>query len=89
MADELTECWRCDHCNLLIYNVQELDGRLYPAPGAPTPKYVSKMYPKVCSLCFDLHHILAESTYFMKIQTAYEEERDKRNKKASGGWSVA
>jgi hypothetical protein len=66
---------------------------LYPASGSPPYKYLSKIYPRVCTLCFDLYKLLETNPYFMKHQTEYEEERDRRKRtisgKPSGGWSVA
>ena len=84
MTDQVREPWRCDNCNALMYNLEVLDGRLYPAPGAPEGKYLNTKYPRVCSLCFELHHNLIENRYWMKLHTDWEEGP----KKPLAGWSA-
>lgn len=60
-----SEPWRCTHCEKLMFNVDE---KGYPAPGAPTPLFVSVCYPKVCSLCWTLDLQLSVKGYWQKIE---------------------
>ena len=70
-----------------MYNVVWENGKSYPAPGAPSPKFLSKWFPKVCALCFQLHTIASDSDYLKKIQREWE-ERNKINDTPPSGWSM-
>lgn len=77
----MNDSWRCDLCNTLIFNRVWLNGNLYPAPGAPVPKFISPQLRFVCTLCFELHQVLKDSQYFLKL----EEEKEKNLKKNKPG----
>ncbi len=51
------DSWRCSCCDKLIYNITMVDGIVYAAPGAPDSRFISKEYPMVCTLCFELYEI--------------------------------
>ena len=50
----MTEPWRCDHCQQLMYNVR--DGK--PTAGAPDPKFLDDIHKNVCTLCFELGSVI-------------------------------
>jgi hypothetical protein len=73
---QFEESWRCDNCNYLMYNVEAsmvVKDRLYPSPGSPPHHYLNKRFPKVCTLCSELHDVLKDSPYWMKLHTEWEE----------------
>jgi hypothetical protein len=72
-ATDVIDAWRCDYCNIYVYNLEVKGGVLGPTHGAPTPKYLSKLYPKVCTLCFDMHNVIKDNDYFMCEQTKWED----------------
>lgn len=74
---DVEEAWRCGFCNLYVYNLGWKNGVSFPVAGAPPPRYVSKQYPRVCILCFDMAKLFEENPYFLRIQAAWE-ERDKK-----------
>lgn len=82
MADEhkLGEPWRCAACDAFMYNRRFIDGDLYPIEGAPPSKYLSLQYPRVCSLCFELHLILDTSEYWKRLESTKREENKKIKK---------
>lgn len=81
---DIQEAWRCDYCNKLIHNIEWANGYSYPAVGAPPPRYLNKIYQRTCTLCFDLHHLLVDRPYFMRLHTQWEEA--KRPSTNTGGW---
>lgn len=72
---DVRNAWRCEYCDKLIYNLDEWG---HPAAGAPPPRFLSRAYTKVCTLCFDIAHLLDENLYFQKIQAAWEESCTKK-----------
>ncbi len=62
-ADEPREPWRCQHCNMLVYN---LAGG-YPAPGAPQPKYGGYVWKQLCTTCFDMLLPIREEFYWKAL----------------------
>lgn len=69
--------WRCSSCRYLMYNLQFIDGRFAPVAGAPHSKFLSKEFPRVCNVCFDMHTIVSTSNYFRNIETHEREEYKK------------
>ena len=78
--------WRCQHCRALIYNIFWFEDRAYPVAGAPSPKFASKWYSKVCTLCFQLYNIASESPYLKKLQLDWE-KTNKIDDTPPSGWS--
>ena len=79
------EPWRCSSCCALMYNLQFIDGFYRPVAGAPNSKFLSKDYPRVCNMCFDMHTIASTSNYFRNIETHEQEEHKKLRKLFPGG----
>jgi hypothetical protein len=75
------EPWRCTGCGLFVYNLAEIDGGIYPIGGASPPRYISTVYNKVCSVCFDMFHSLLSRDYWKIIQ---DSEQSKIRKLRSG-----
>src|SRR6266850_7065427 len=47
--------WNCSCCGFYVYN---LDKNGYPSEGAPSPHYLSRDYPVVCSVCWAEYVVL-------------------------------
>jgi hypothetical protein len=81
------EPWRCTACSLFVYNVRWLDGGFYPVGGAPPSQYISKFFPKVCNVCYDMFHCLinnekgSDKDYWKHVQ---DEANTKIRKLRSG-----
>lgn len=71
---EPAEPWRCVHCNALIHNIVWIEGRAYPTEGAPSARYISEQYPRVCQMCFDLYKTLEERVYWRQLQSDKQDE---------------
>lgn len=76
--------WRCQNCRMLVYNLDEFG---YPAPGAPEWKFASKFWNRLCTLCFQLYHIAADSEYLKKAQLEWE-KKHKIDDTPPTGWSL-
>lgn len=63
-----TEPWRCDHCQKLIYNVE--NG--YPAPGAPAPRYLDSDHKNLCEVCFAMGSVIRNSTYWKDLAEKFK-----------------
>lgn len=79
------EAWYCSACRYLMYNLQFIDGFYRPVAGAPNSKFLSKEFPRVCNVCFDLHTIINTSTYFRNLETHEQAEYEKKRKLFPGG----
>lgn len=75
------EPWRCFACNIFVYNVRWIDGGFYPVGGAPQGLYISKLYPKVCNVCYDLFNCLISNDYWKQVQ---DEEKTRHRKLRPG-----
>lgn len=77
--------WRCCGCQQLMYGVEWIGGRQYPTPeNTPAGMFHSKQFPRVCHVCWEMLHALANSP------TGYWEGIDasatkKRSQLGSGG----
>lgn len=80
----MVEPWRCNTCNLLVYN---LDDNGYPTEGAPMGHYADIDHQNVCSVCYFMitNPALADSNYWRGIRAAEYDKRikDKRLKPGS------
>ena len=80
---ELTDAWRCSGpCGQLMYNTEIVDGKVYPTDTAPAGFFLSKEYPRVCHVCWDMFTVLDKSDYWKEVQ---EKDKQKRNKLGRGG----
>jgi hypothetical protein len=62
------EAWRCTGpCQRLIFN---LDAMGRPTSGAPGAHFISERFPRVCSVCYDLHWTAQSSAYFRQLAEA-------------------
>lgn len=76
IPDADRDAWRCDYCQTLIYNTDEL-GR--PKEGAPWPKILFGTYKKVCNVCFALHGNGRFGTdYWQRLHREWQLEQDKK-----------
>jgi len=67
-ALEHIEPWNCCACGKLIYNVVWIDGKEYPAPGAPPALFVDMEYPRLCRMCFDMLEVIQGRRYFVDLE---------------------
>ncbi len=81
---KIGEPWYCCSCGYFMYATKFIDGDFYPVEGAPQSKFISTKYPRVCSVCFDLHLILDTSDYWKKLEST-KRENEKKNKKLFPG----
>jgi hypothetical protein len=80
---ELNDAWRCDGpCGRMMYNVDIIDGRFYPVEGAPPGFFLSKVYCRVCQVCWDMYTVLDKSDYWKDVQ---EKDKQKQRKLGRGG----
>ena len=69
----LQEPWKCQACGLFVYNRDESGNAVI---GAPTSKWFSAEYARVCSCCYDmLLNLIAEARrgYWQDIDRAEKE----------------
>ena len=66
----MTEPWRCDHCQQLMYNVRNGN----PTAGAPDPKFLDDIHKNVCTLCFELGSVIRNSFYWKALADAYRQK---------------
>jgi len=79
------DSWKCSCCGFFVYN---LDKNGYPSEGAPSPHFINRDYPVVCSVCWAEYVVLDKSEYFTKINKEAKEsdaEKFRRNKKLGPG----
>jgi hypothetical protein len=75
------EPWRCTACSLFVYNVRWLDGGFYPVGGSSPSQYISKLFPKVCNVCYDMFMCLISNDYWKGVQ---DEEKTRLRKLRPG-----
>ena len=80
---ELTDAWRCDGpCGQLMYNINIVDGKSYPAETAPEGFFLSKEFQRVCCVCLDMFTVLDKSDYWKEV---HDKDKQKWNKLRRGG----
>ena len=53
--------WRCHGaCGQLMYGVDRESGWNYPEANTPVGSFISKAYPRVCHICWELFHVVAD-----------------------------
>ena len=77
--------WYCSACGIYVYNLEFVDGNWYPCEGAPTARFLSSTYPRVCNLCWDAYMVLQTSQYWMKIEEESKNQKAKRHNLRQGG----
>jgi hypothetical protein len=79
-----TSPWRCSGaCGRLMYGL-ERDKKLgwnYPSPdNQPIGSFISKEYPRVCHICWELFHVVydCDTSYWRNIQTSSKANVEKQ-----------
>jgi len=70
VALEYIEPWTCGGCGKPMHNTVLIDGKVYPAPGAPPALFVDMDYPRLCRMCFDMLEIVKSRRYFVDLEAA-------------------
>lgn len=80
---ELTDAWRCDGpCGQLMYDLEVIDGLLYPTETAPPGFYIANLNARVCHICWELYNIIAKKEYWQEVS---EKDKDKKRKLGRNG----
>jgi hypothetical protein len=78
--------WRCDGpCGQLMYGIERVKGKNYPTPEhTPTGLFISKDYPHVCHVCWEMYHVveLSSSGYWQRLDAT---DTKRKKQLGSGG----
>jgi hypothetical protein len=79
------DAWYCTGpCQQLMFNKKLIDGAHYPVAGAPQAYYISVVFPRVCSLCFEMYKLIEDKSYWKEIQAEFAEKQRRVRKLKSG-----
>ena len=88
-SPDIRDAWRCQACYALMYNIAWFRNEYgewvcVPVEGAPLPRFVSGGYSSVCSVCFDMYDVIADSDYWKRIHAEFVQRGEKAKRIIDG-----